>query len=127
MIADREVRISGDEVLVLSQKEHAYRVRSGEAALFVVELDAAGHPVGRRSFLGAAGPGDIVLGTSRESGGTTLALIAVGVVPSVLEPWDLARSEPAVRDEALSRYIATLVGNDSIELDVQMARPVAYA
>jgi NHLM bacteriocin system ABC transporter ATP-binding protein len=125
MIADREVRISGDEVLVLSHQEHAYRVRSGEAALFVVELDADGHPVGRRSFLGAARPGDIVLGTSRESDGTTLALIAVGVVPSVLEPWDLAGSEPAVRDEALSRYIATLVGNDSIELDVQMARPVA--
>jgi NHLM bacteriocin system ABC transporter ATP-binding protein len=125
MIADREVRISGDEVLVLSQREHAYRVRSGEAALFVVELDANGHPFGRRSFLGAARPGDIVLGTSRESDGTTLALVAVGVVPSVLEPWDLARSEPAVRDEALSRYIATLVGNDSISLDVQMARPVA--
>jgi NHLM bacteriocin system ABC transporter ATP-binding protein len=125
MIADREIRISGDEVLVLSQREHAYRVRSGEAALFVVELDAARQPVGRRSFLGAAGPGDIVLGTSCESDGTTLGLIAVGVVPTLLEPWDLALSEPAVRDEALSRYITTLVGKDSIELDVQMARPVA--
>ncbi|MGA2759845.1 MAG: NHLP bacteriocin export ABC transporter permease/ATPase subunit [Candidatus Cybelea sp.] len=125
MIADREVRIAGDEVLVLSERQHAYQVRSGEAALFVVELDAAGQPVGRRSFLGAAGPGDIVLGTSFESDGITLALIAVGVVPSLLEPWDLARSEPSVRDEALSRYISTLVGKDSFELDLQLARPIA--
>ena len=125
MIADREVRIAGDEVLVLSERQHAYQVRSGEAALFVVELDAAGQPVGRRSFLGAAGPGDIVLGTSFKSDGITLALIAVGVVPSLLEPWDLARSEPSVRDEALSRYISTLVGKDSFELDLQLARPIA--
>ena len=124
MIADREVRISGDEVLVLSQKEHAYRVRSGEAALFVVELDADGHAIGRRSFLGAAGPGISCSARrasrrARRSRSLPLASFRRSWSPGT---WP---SEPAVRDEALSRYIATLVGNDSIELDVQMARPVA--
>jgi ATP-binding cassette subfamily C protein len=123
-MADREIRIAGDEILVLTTREHAYRVRSGEAALFVVELDAVGRPLGRRSFLGAAGPGDILLGTSFESNGTRLSLIAVGVVPTVLEPWDVARTEPAPRDEALARYIATLVDEDTMKIDLQLARPL---
>ena len=38
-MADREIRIAGDEILVLTGREQGYRVRSGEAALFVVELD----------------------------------------------------------------------------------------
>ncbi len=120
----RETHIAGDEILVLTSSAYAYRVRSGEAAVFVVELDAAGKPTGRRSFLGAAGPGEVLLGTSYESNGTTLALIAVGVVPTMLEPWDLASCEPALRDDALGRYLAMLVG-DSIEVDLQLARPVA--
>ncbi|MBV8067774.1 MAG: hypothetical protein JO113_07335, partial [Candidatus Eremiobacteraeota bacterium] len=119
----REVRIAGDDIEVLETPAQAYRVRSGEAAVFVVELDADGRPSGRRSFLGAARPGEIVLGTSFVSNGTKLALIAVGVVPTVLEPWDLAAAEPMQRDEALRRYLATLVG-DSIVLDLQRARPV---
>ena len=49
-MADREIRIAGDEILVLTGREHAYRVRSGEAALFVVELDDEGRPTGRRSL-----------------------------------------------------------------------------
>ncbi len=124
MIADSEVRIAGDEILILSSHAHTYRVRSGEAAIFVVDLDAAGHPAGRRSFLGASGPGDVVVGTSFAANGSVRALIAVGVVPTVLEPWDLGATEPAQRDEALGRYITTLIGMDSIELDVQVARPV---
>ncbi|MFY9719511.1 MAG: NHLP bacteriocin export ABC transporter permease/ATPase subunit [Candidatus Cybelea sp.] len=123
-MADREVRIAGDEILLLPTAAHAYRVRSGEAALFVVELDTGGRPSGRRSFIGAAGPGDIVLGTSLETNGTTHALIAVGVMPTLLESWDLAESEPALRDEALGRYLAMLVGEDSIKFDLQLARPV---
>ncbi len=119
-----EVRIAGDDILVLSSPSDAYRVRSGEAALFVVELDDAGAPAGRRSFLGAAGPGDIVLGTSFTANGATVTLIAVGVVPTILESWDLATSEPTQRDEALRRYFATLVSGDSIEPDPQQARPV---
>ena len=123
-MADQEVHISGDEVLVLSTFEHAYRVRSGEAAIFVVELDEQGRPAGRRSFLGATRPGDVVLGTTNLANGSRQTLIAVGVVPTVFEPWDLARTEPAQRDEALARYLATLVADDTIELDVQLARPV---
>jgi NHLM bacteriocin system ABC transporter ATP-binding protein len=119
-----EVQIAGDDILVLSAPSDAYRVRSGEAALFVVELDDTGAPAGRRSFLGAAGPGDVVLGTSFTENGATVTLIAVGVVPTILEGWDLAGSEPAQRDEALRRYFATLVGGDSVEPDPQQARPV---
>jgi NHLM bacteriocin system ABC transporter ATP-binding protein len=119
-----EVRIVGDEILVLTTSAHAYRVRSGEAALFVVELDAAERPTGRRAFVGATGPGDVVIGTSFESNGARLGLIAVGVVPTILEPWDLARAEPVQRDEALRRYLATLIGGGSLELDLQRARPV---
>jgi NHLM bacteriocin system ABC transporter ATP-binding protein len=123
-MAKRDIRIAGDEILLLPTAAHAYRVRAGEAALFVVELDASGRPSGRRAFIGAAGPGDVVLGTSFAADDTTQALIAVGVVPTVLEPWDLAESEPALRDEALGRYLAMLVGEDSIKFDLQLARPV---
>ncbi|HZV77527.1 MAG TPA: NHLP bacteriocin export ABC transporter permease/ATPase subunit [Candidatus Babeliales bacterium] len=118
-----EFRIAGDEILVLATPSQAYRVSSGEAALFVVELDANGRPTGRRSFLGAARPGDVMLGTSVTSNGATLALIAVGVVPTALEPWSVEGVEPAQRDEALRRYLATLAG-DAIDLDLQRARPV---
>lgn len=120
----REIRIVGDELLVLKAPADAYRVRSGEAALFVVELDAAGKAAGRRSFLGGARPGEILLGTSFVSNGATFALIAVGVVPTILEPWDLLRCEPVQRDEALHGYLATLVGGDSVVIDSQHARPV---
>ncbi len=123
-MAARDVRIAGDEVLILDAPAHAYRVRAGEAALFVVELDGAGRPAGRRSFLGAAAPGDVVVGTSFAWNGTTLALIAVGVVPTVLDPWDLASSEPAGRDEALRRYFALLAGADSTDVDLHRLRPL---
>jgi NHLM bacteriocin system ABC transporter ATP-binding protein len=122
--ADGEILISGDEILVLRTQDHAYRVRSGEAALFVVEIDSQGHPTGRRSFLGATIPGDILLGTSFHSNGATRALIAVGVVPTILEPWNLSETEAVQRDEALARYLAVLVGDNSIDLDLQLARPV---
>jgi NHLM bacteriocin system ABC transporter ATP-binding protein len=115
--------IVGDDILVLTHSSHTYRVRSGEAALFVVELDEGGAPTGRRSFVGGAGPGEVVIGTSLGANGRTLALIAVGVVPTTLEPWDLAATEPAKRDEALRRYMAMLVG-DAVELDLLRARPV---
>jgi NHLM bacteriocin system ABC transporter ATP-binding protein len=125
MMRAQEVRIVGDEILVLSTPAQAYRVRSGEAAMFVVELDARGNPSGRRSFIGGVRVGEIVLGTSFVSNGNTLALIAVGVEPTILEPWDIADVEPAQRDELLRRYLATLVGGEhSPELDVQRARPV---
>ena len=117
-------QIVGDEILILASTEHAYRVRSGEAAVFVVELDESGKPAGRRAFLGGMRPGDVLIGTSFSANGTTYALIAVGVVPTMVEPWDLADTEPAHRDEALHRYLSTLVGNDSIEIDVGLTRPL---
>ena len=119
------LRIVGDEILILQTTEHTYRVRSGEAALFVVELDEAGKPVGRRAFLGGSQPGDVLIGTSFTSNGKTYTLIAVGVVPTIVEPWSLSETEPAHRDEALRRYITTLIGADTIELDVRLARPLA--
>ena len=123
-MADLGVRIAGDEILVLATPADSYRVRSGEAGLFVVELDAAGQPVGRRSFLGAAGPGDVLIGTSFEWNGSTLAFIAIGVVPTVLERWDIASSKPLGRDEALRHYFATLAGSDALEVDLRSARPI---
>ncbi len=114
MTNERDVRIAGDEVLVLAARDQNYRVRSGEAALFVVELDAASHPAGRRSFLGALRPGDVVLGTSCESNGARFGLVAAGVVPTVMEPWDLAAAEPAERDAALRRHLATLGGDGRV-------------
>jgi NHLM bacteriocin system ABC transporter ATP-binding protein len=119
----RDVVIAGDDILILTSSAHSYRVRSGEAGLFVVELDADGSPTGRRSFVGAAGPGDVIIGTSFGANGRTLSFIAVGVVPTTLEPWDVTHTEPAKRDEALRRYMLMLAG-DSIELDLQRARPV---
>jgi NHLM bacteriocin system ABC transporter ATP-binding protein len=124
MIRTNEIRIVGDELLVLKTQADAYRVRSGEAALFVVELDTAGRAAGRRSFLGGARPGEIVLGTSFVSSGATFSLIAVGVVPTILEPWDLVGAEPVGRDEVLHRYLATLVGTDSVVIDTQHTRHV---
>lgn len=97
MMRARAVRIAGDDVLVLESAE-AYRVCSGEAALFVVELDNEQKPAGRRSFVRGAKPGEIVYGTSRVSNGKRLALIAVGVVPTVLEPSPCDASD-ALRDE----------------------------
>jgi NHLM bacteriocin system ABC transporter ATP-binding protein len=123
-MADREIRIAGDEILVLTGREQGYRVRSGEAALFVVELDDEGRPTGRRHFLGGAGTGEVFLGTSFESNGRRHALIAVGVVPTILETWDPARTEAVRRDEALWRYVSMLVGEDSLEFDLQLARPL---
>jgi len=122
--ATAEVRIVGDEILVLSTPSDAYRVRSGEAALFVVELDQNGTPSGRRSFVGCARPGDVILGTSSASNRTTRALIAVGVVPTILEPWDLLHVDAAQRDEALRRYLAILVSGDFNEVDLHHARAV---
>lgn len=120
-----ELRILGDEVLILSSPTTVYRVRSGEAALFVVELDDRGNPSGRRSFIGAARPGEILIGTSSvNSGGITLTLIAVGVVPTIVDPWDLKAADAAQRDEALRRYLATLVDSDADEVDLRRARPV---
>lgn len=126
MRTDDVLQIVGDDILILSSIDHAYRVKSGEAALFVVELDESGKPAGRRAFLGGTRPGDVVLGTSRTANGTTLTLIAVGVVPTTLEPWDLAGADPAHRDEALKRYLHTLVRSDSVELDLRLTRPIAH-
>jgi len=121
---EREVHIAADEIFVLATPALRYRVRSGEVALFVAQLDAAGRPAGRRSFLYSTRSGDVLIGTSLQSNGVRWSLIAVGVVPTVLEPWDLARSEPGARDEALRRYIAALADGCSIELDSERARPV---
>ncbi len=119
-----EIRIAGDDLLVLANGRDAYCVRSGEAAIFAVALGTDGKPVGRRSFIGGAGPGEVVLGASFESKGATFALIAVGVEPTILEPWDPAHAEPEQRDEALRRYLTMLVGRDRIEIDQHKARPV---
>ena len=69
------------------------------------------------TFIGGAGTGEVFLGTSFESNGRRHALIAVGVVPTILETWDLARTEAVRRDEALWRYVSMLVGEDSLEFD----------
>ncbi|HKU67171.1 MAG TPA: NHLP bacteriocin export ABC transporter permease/ATPase subunit [Candidatus Baltobacteraceae bacterium] len=119
------LRIVGDEILILATTEHTYRVRSGEAALFVVQLDESGNPAGRRAFLGGSQPGDVLIGTSFTSNGKTFTLIAVGVVPTLVERWDLSETEPTHRDEALHRYLATLVGSDSVDLDSRLTRPLA--
>lgn len=119
----RDVIIAGDDILVLSSSEHTYRVSSGEAGLFVVELDHAGSPTGRRTFVGGAGPGDLIIGTSAVSNGRKLSFMAVGLIPTTLELWDVTRTEPAKRDEALHKYMLMLVGD--VELDLQRARPLA--
>ncbi len=124
MTLERDVRISADEVRVLDSPALTYRVRSGEVALFVVRLDAARRPAGRRSFVYSARPGEVVIGASFESNGVRRSLIAVGAVPAVLEAWDLAQSEPVARDEALRRYIAALADASAIDLDSLRARPV---
>ncbi|HYL28241.1 MAG TPA: ATP-binding cassette domain-containing protein, partial [Candidatus Nitrosotalea sp.] len=85
----REVRIAGDESLLLAKTSEAYRVSSGEAAIFAVALDDNGRPTGRHAFVRGAQPGEILLGTSFESDGKRYALLAVGVVPTILEPWGL--------------------------------------
>lgn len=120
------LRLAGDEILILSSTEHAYRVRSGEAALFVVQLDESQKPIGRRAFVGGTQPGDVMIGTSFSANGTTFALVAVGVVPTIVEPWNLSEAEPEHRDEALRRYLSTLVGRDTIEVDVKLTRPLAH-
>lgn len=124
MTPSSELRIAGDEVLVLDRPSQAYRVRAGEAALFVVALDSAGRPTGRRAFLGGLVPGDVVIGTSSKVRDKRRSLIAVGVVPTLFESWDMAAADPVQRDEALHRYLATLVGVDPAGLDLQRARPV---
>ena len=123
-MAERSARIAGEEILVLTSPQQTYRVRSGEAALFVVELDAAGRPSGRRAFLGAVRPGELAIGSSRDWNGIRLGLIAVGVSPTVLDPWDLASSEAPQRDEALGRYLATLAGSHTPAVDWQRVRPL---
>ena len=114
-----EIQIAGDELLVLTRPQDKFRVRSGEAAIFAVALDAAGRPAGRRSFVGGAGPGDVLFGSSCTSNGATYGLIAVGVVPAVLEPWDLANAEPAQRDKALLRYLTMVTGRGPVALAKQ--------
>ena len=116
----RGVAIAGDDILVLIDSTHTYRVRSGEAALFVVEIDERGAPSGRRSFVGGARPGDALIGTSFGVDGRTLSLIAVGVVPTTLDRWDPAQTEPAALHDALRRYAFMLVG-ESIAVNGQHA------
>ena len=91
-MADREIRIAGDEILVLTAaRARLSRALGRGGALRRRARRRADARRGAGRFIGGAGPGDVVLGTSFESNGTTHALIAVGVVPTILETWDLAR------------------------------------
>ena len=123
---DGEVRIAGDEMLVLATPAHAYRVRCRRSSrCSSSSWMRAGQPAGRRSFLGAAGPGDVVIGTSfdverrrrsRSSPSEWCRRFSIrGISP---------RANRVGRDEALRRYFAMLVGGNSIEVDLHRLRPV---
>ena len=72
---------------------------------------------------GAAGPGDVLIGTSFEWNGSTLRS-SPSDGTTVLERWDIASSKPLGRDEALRHYFATLAGSDGLEVDLRSARPI---
>ncbi len=124
IMSAEEIRIAGDEILVLATPAHGLsRALPARRSLFVVELDARGtaRPDGDRFWARRVRRRRYRYVVRRRTA-TTLALIAVGVVPTILEPWDLARERTgAGRDEALRRYFAMLVGGDSIEVDLHSA------
>ena len=125
---EREVRIAGDEILVLRHAgARVSRALRGGRAL----RRRAGRETGDRRAGGRFSARRVrrhrAWHVVRSRSGATLALIAVGVVPTVLETWDLAAQRAGAARRSARRYLATLVGEDSIDLDVQLARPVPGA
>ncbi len=72
-------RLHGSAPLALDDPEAAWVLGSGEVDLFVVPTDADGRP-GRRSYVGSASRGTVLLGAAPvEVDGRTWRLLAVGV------------------------------------------------
>lgn len=104
-VADREL---AHETSIVAAKG-AWRVRSGEAIVFAVELDVDGRQRGQRSFVGAIAEGGAVFGAAFEAADERFALL-ISAKPGALEPATLADMRPAERDEAVRAYLDLLLG-----------------
>jgi NHLM bacteriocin system ABC transporter ATP-binding protein len=96
-----------DGTIVAGDVACAWRVRTGEAIVFVVELDGNGTPSGRRTFQAAVPAGGVIFGSSHETPAASYALL-ISAAPGALEPLRVTDLEFGERDEAIGSYLETL-------------------
>ncbi|HTX03849.1 MAG TPA: NHLP bacteriocin export ABC transporter permease/ATPase subunit [Candidatus Acidoferrales bacterium] len=87
----------------------AWRVASGEATVFAVELDDDNKPRGRRSFIGATAAGGAVFGSSFTDDGKRFGIVAVSA-PGALEPIVLEELATDERDHIVRSYLSFAFG-----------------
>ncbi len=101
-----------DGTIVAGDLTRGWRVRTGEAIVFVVELDAEGMSSGRRTFQAAVPAGGVIFGSSHATATGSYALL-ISAAPGALEPLQIADLEYGERDEAIRSYLDFLFADRS--------------
>ncbi len=108
--------------------EGAWRVRSGEAIVFAVELDADERPAGRRSLIGAIAAGAIVFGSAHRDEAGRYGVV-VSASPASLERIELGALGVVEREQAVRAHLTMLFGErpEPSERGNEATVPLHYA
>ena len=102
--AERSQLLQGNRPLLLGDRDVAWVLDYGSAAVFVVDLEN-GEPKGPRRYLFTVKPGDVLLGMSGAQGSRHQELMAVPIEATQVSP--VAADEPAIT-AWISRFSSVL-------------------